>query len=142
LDERGFGFLCSQVIRSEPEGADMTKLRQHIDEMRANVTQTATGEQSLVKSLGDALNHVDQQLLRDLRKAAAEHEARRAVIFNELQALACSIGVFQPPPDVAAIQHQNDTQSYFPAVGDWRQATANLNYQDEFEYHLNGKPQH
>ena len=68
--------------------------------------------------------------------------ARRATIFNELQALACSIGVFQPPPDVAAIQHQNDTQSYFPAVGDWRQATANLNYQDEFEYHLNGKPQH
>ena len=116
----------------------MTKLRKHIDEMRASVTQTATGEQSLVKSLGDALNHVDQQLLRDLRKVATEHEARRAVIFNELQALACSIGVFQPPQEMGVIPQQNDGQ-YFPAVGDWRQATMNLNYQDEFEHHSNGQ---
>jgi hypothetical protein len=120
----------------------MTKLVQHIDEMRARLTQTSTSEQSLVKSLGDALNHVDQQLVRDIRKVATEHEARRAVIFNELQALACSIGVFQPPEDVGAIPQQNGNP-YFPAVGDWRQATMNLNYQDEFEQHLNGTgPQH
>jgi hypothetical protein len=121
----------------------MTKLLQHIDEMRARLTQTSTSEQSLVKSLGDALNHVDQQLVRDIRKVATEHEARRAVIFNELQALACSIGVFQPPPEMGVVPQQNDGHSYFPAVGDWRQATMNLNYQDEFEHHLNGKgPQH
>lgn len=121
----------------------MTKLVQHIDEMRARLTQTSTNEQSLVKSLGDALNHVDQQLVRDIRRVAAEHEARRAVIFNELQALACSIGVFQPPQDMGAIPQQSDGHPYFPAVGDWRQATRNLSYQDEFEYHLNGQgPQH
>ena len=121
----------------------MTKLLQHIDEMRARLTQTSTSEQSLVKSLGDALNHVDQQLVRDIRKVATEHEARRAVIFNELQALACSIGVFQPPPEMGVVPQQNDGHSYFPAVGDWRQATMNLNYQDEFEHHLNGHtPQH
>lgn len=120
----------------------MTKLRQHVEEMRTNVTQTASNEQSLVKSLGDALNHVDQQLLRDIRKVAAEHEARRAVIFNELQALACNIGVFQPQPgpDVAAIPHHAEGHPYFPAVGDWRQATRNLTYQDEFEAHLNVNP--
>lgn len=116
----------------------MTKLRQHIDEMRTSLTQTSTSEQSLVKSLGDALNHVDQQLLRDIRKVAMEHESRRAVIFNELQALACNIGVFQPPPDMGVIPHHNDGHPYFPAVGDWRQATENLSYQDEFEAHLNG----
>ena len=116
----------------------MTKLRQHIDEMRASLTQTATGEQSLVKSLGDALNHVDQQLLREIRKAATEHEARRAVIFNELQALACNIGVFQPPPDKGMIPQQNDGHPYLPTVGDWRQATRNLTYQEEFEAHMNG----
>jgi hypothetical protein len=116
----------------------VTKLRQHVEEMRTSVTQTASNEQSLVKSLGDALNHVDQQLLRDIRKVAAEHEARRAVIFNELQALACNIGVFQPAPsDVAAIPHHAEGHPYFPAVGDWRQATRNLSYQDEFEAHLN-----
>ena len=123
-------------------GLDMTKLLQHINDMRASVNHTATGEQSLVKGLGDALSYVDQQLLRDIRKVATEHEARRAVIFNELQALACSIGVFQPPEEVGAIPQQNGNP-YFPAVGDWRQATMNLNYQDEFEQHLNGNgPQH
>ena len=120
----------------------MTKLVQHIDEMRARLTQTSTSEQSLVKSLGDALNHVDQQLVRDIRKVATEHEARRAGIFNELHAFACSIGFFQPAPEVGFVPQQNDGP-YFPAVGDWRQATMNLNYQDEFEHHLNGKgPQH
>lgn len=116
----------------------MTKLRQHIDEMRAGLTQTSTGEQSLVKGLGDALNQIDQELLRDIRKVATEHEARRAVIFNELQALACNIGVFQPPPAMDAIPQQNNGHPYFPAVGDWRQATRNLSYQDEFEAHFNG----
>jgi hypothetical protein len=121
----------------------MTKLVQHIDEMRARLTQTSTSEQSLVKSLGDALNHVDQQLIRDIRRVATEHEARRAVIFNELQALACSIGVFQPPHQELGVVPQQNDGPYFPAVGDWRQATMNLNYQDEFEDHLNGKgPQH
>jgi hypothetical protein len=63
------------------------------------------------------------------------------VIFNELQALACSIGMFQPSPDMAAIPQQNG-QPHLAAVGDWRQATANVNYQDEFEYHSNGKGPH
>jgi hypothetical protein len=119
----------------------MTKLRQHIDEMRASATQTAANEQALVRSLGDALSHIDQQLLLDVRRAAADHEARRAAIFNELQALACSIGMFQPSPDMGAIPQQNGHQ-HFPAVGDWRQATANVSYQDEFEYNSNGKGPH
>jgi NAD(P)-dependent dehydrogenase (short-subunit alcohol dehydrogenase family) len=119
----------------------VSKLRQHVEDMRTSVTQTASNEQSLVKSLGDALNHVDQQLLRDIRKVAAEHEARRAVIFNELQALACNIGVFQPAPEVTALPaHSEGHHPYFPAVGDWRQATRNLTYQDEFEAHLNVNP--
>ena len=119
----------------------VSKLRQHVEDMRTSVTQTASNEQSLVKSLGDALNHVDQQLLRDIRKVAAEHEARRAVIFNELQALACNIGVFQPAPEVTTLPaHTEGHHPYFPAVGDWRQATRNLTYQDEFEAHLNVNP--
>jgi hypothetical protein len=44
---------------------------------------------------------------------------------------------------MGVVPQQNDGHSYFPAVGDWRQATMNLNYQDEFEHHFNGKgPQH
>ena len=99
--------------------------------MRASAAQTAANEQALVRSLGDALNHIDQQLLLDVRRAAADHKARRATIFNELQALACSIGMFQPSPDMGAIPQQMGAA--FPSCGNWRQAAANVGSQDEFE---------
>jgi hypothetical protein len=121
--------------------SDMTtKLLQHIEEMRGLLTATATHEQSLVKALSDALNQVDNQLAGSIRRVAAEHQARRAEIFNELQALASTMGMFQPPPQevpyIAA--PQNDGQPYFPAVGDWRQATTNMSFEDQVDYHLNG----
>ena len=75
---------------------DATKLIQHIDEMRARLAQTAHGERALVKSLGDALNRLDQDILQNIRNVATGHEARRGAILNELQALAGSIGRFLP----------------------------------------------
>jgi len=65
---------------------NMTKLVQHIAEMNNLLIQTTTSEQSLVKALGDALSQVDHQLVRDIRKVALEHQARRAEVFLELQA--------------------------------------------------------
>jgi hypothetical protein len=128
------------------------KLLQHIDEMRELLSQTATTEQSLVKNLGDALNNLDQQLLRNVRKVGAEHQARRGVILNELQGLAASVGMFLPPQEAVSPQqipqqvdygHQYDGHQYVPAPGDWRQAATNVNIQDELEFHLNGKsPRH
>jgi hypothetical protein len=119
-----------------------TKLLQHVEEMRGLLTATATHEQSLVKALSDALNQVDHQLVGAIRRVAAEHQARRAEIFNELQALASSIGMFQPPPqELPYVPHsQTDPQPYFPAVGDWRQAATNMSFQDEVDYHLNTPP--
>ena len=118
--------------------SDMTKLVQHIAEMNNLLIQTTTSEQSLVKALGDALSEVDHQLVRDIRKVALEHQARRAEVFLELQALACSIGMFpQAQEEVAYVPPANDEQAFFPAVGDWRQAALNVNYQDEIDYHLN-----
>ena len=124
---------------SETTGmSDMTKLVQHIAEMNTLLIQTTTSEQSLVKALGDALSQVDHQLVRDIRKVALEHQARRAEVFLELQALACSIGMFpHTQEEVAYVPPANDEQAFFPAVGDWRQAVQNVNYQDEVDYHLN-----
>jgi hypothetical protein len=117
--------------------SDMTKLVQHIAEMNTLLIQTTTSEQSLVKALGDALSQVDHQLVRDIRKVALEHQARRAEVFLELQALACSIGMFpHTQEEVAYVPPANDEQALFPAVGDWRQAVLNVNYQDEVDYHL------
>jgi hypothetical protein len=73
-----------------------TKLIQHIDEMRSRLAQTANTERSLVEELGDQLNRLDQELLQNIQNVAAGHETRRGAIFNELQALAGSIGKFLP----------------------------------------------
>ena len=121
---------------------DATKLIQHIDEMRARLAQTAHSERSLVESLGNQLNRLDQEILQNIRNVATGHETRRGAILNELQILAGSIGTFQPahePVEPVAIPQENA-----PAVGDWRQATKNLSYHDESQFHfrngnLNGK---
>jgi hypothetical protein len=117
----------------------MTKLVQHIEEMGALLTQTTRSEQSLVKALADALSQVDHQLVQDIRKVGIEHQARRAEIFLELQALACTIGMFPTANEVAIEPPANAEQQYFPAMGDWRQAAQNVSYQDELDYHLRTK---
>ena len=122
----------------------MTKLPQHIDDMSALLTQTAKSERSLVKALSDALSQVDHQLVQDIRKVAVQHQARRAEIYMELQALACTIGVFPAAHEITHVPPANDAEPQFAvAVGDWRQAALNINYQDELDFHLNGTgPQH
>lgn len=75
----------------------MSKLRQHIEEMRARLDEVAHDEEALVKALGDALNRLDDALLRDVRTIATEHEARREQILGELQTLASGIAMFRPP---------------------------------------------
>ena len=117
---------------------DMTKLIQHIDEMRARLSQVAHTERSLVESLGDQLNRLDQEILQGIRNVATGHEARRGAILNELQALAGRIGTFLParePVEPVTISQENGHPNA-PAVGDWRQATKNLSYEDELDFLL------
>lgn len=118
----------------------MTKLLQHIEEMRARLNQIANDEQSLVKALGDALDRLDQQLLHDVRQVASEHEARRDAILGELQSLASGIGMFRAPlaPPGSGdeiptyVQHHDAQQAIAP--GDWRRATSNI--EDELDLGL------
>jgi hypothetical protein len=53
---------------------------------------TVAGMRALIQSLGDGLGGIDEQLLRDLRGIASEHEMRRDEILRELQVLADGIG--------------------------------------------------
>ena len=104
--------------------------------MRARLSQVANTERSLVEDLGDQLNRLDQELLQNIRNVATGHEARRGAILNELQSLAGSIGTFLParePAESVAIPQENG-HPHAPAVGDWRQATKNLSFQDELEF--------
>ena len=101
---------------------ELVRLHPHIDQMREQLSQTAETERSLVQSLSDGLNRMDQETLRSVRNMSAEHEARRGGIFNELQTLSASIGTFQPAREQqAAIQRQPEPR---------------LSYHDELEANL------
>ena len=115
---------------------DLTHLTSHIEQVRQRLAQTADTERSLVQDLGDALKRFDQETLQNVRNVAAEHEARRSGILNELQALASSIGKFLPArePVEPVIISQENGHPHAPAVGDWRQAAKNLSYEDELEF--------
>ncbi len=122
----------------------MTKLLQYIDDMRARLSEVADNEQALVKALGDALDRLDQALLRDVRSITCAHEARREAILEELQSLASGIGMFRGPlrPPTA----REELPSYMPsgedpqaiAPGDWRRATSNIEDELDLGPHLNG----
>jgi hypothetical protein len=122
----------------------MTKLLQHIEDMRARLKEVADNEQALVKALGDALDRLDQALLRDVRQVASAHEARREAILVELHNLATGIGMFRAP--LVGPPVQEELPSYMPAhdhhqaitPGDWREATRNIEDELDFGPHLNG----
>ena len=114
----------------------MTKLLQHMDEMSSILAHTTRHEQSLVKALADALKEVDQQLVHEIRNLNTQHQARRAEIYLELQALACSIGLFPTAQEIPHIPAANDAHGQYIPVGDWRQAAQNISFQDELELHL------
>ncbi len=134
---------------------ELTKLAPHIEQARTTLSQTADAERSLVQNLSDELKRFDHQTLHGIRTVAAEHEARRTGILNELQTLADSIGMFQPqhenalPKPVAIPQSVVKAQ---PAAGipeqldygyqysppAWRQATKNPSLEDDLEAFLNG----
>jgi hypothetical protein len=120
----------------------MTKLLQHIEDMRARLSEIASSEKVLVRALGEALDRLDQQLLRDVRQVASEHEARREAILGELQGLAAGIGMFHAPlrsehaPE--QIPRYVSTEAPAPTItpGDWREATRNI--EDELGFPVNG----
>lgn len=120
----------------------MTKLLAHIEEMRARLNEVADNENALVEALGDALDRLDQALLRDVRSIASAHEERREAILGELQGLAAGIGMFRAP---LAGPAREELPSYMPseadraiAPGDWRRATSNIEEELDFGQHLNG----
>ena len=80
----------------------MTNLLRHLEEMRLRLGEAARDERALVQALADALNRLDEQLLRDVRTIGTEHERRRGEILGELRDLADGIGMFRQP--VAALQ--------------------------------------
>jgi len=131
----------------------MKSVLEQIEEMRTRLTQTNTNERSLVRSLGEALNRIDDELLHEVRMVTAQYNARRSAIMEELQNLASTIGTLpaythHPMPALEEAPQQGALPAYEPPSvdsqarvlgrGDWRQATTNI--QDELDFHLNSLP--
>ena len=101
---------------------ELTELTPHINQMRTKLSQTAEHERSLTQALSNELNRMDQETLQNVRNITFEHEARRAGILIELQALAANIGTFQPAREQPVPIQQ--------------QAAPKLSYHDELEASL------
>ena len=93
----------------------MTRLLQHIEDMRVHLSEVVRDEQALVQALGDALNRLDQQLLGGVRTIATEHQLRREEILGELHDIADGIGMSRQP--LAPPQAQEELPSYRRANG-------------------------
>jgi len=95
---------------------DLTKLAPYVEQARTTLTQTAEHERALVQALSEETMRLDKETLQGIRTLTAEHEARRAGILNELQALAICIGTFKgvgsPAEAVAIPRHARPQATY------------------------------
>jgi hypothetical protein len=115
----------------------MKTLAQEIEAMLVRMKEMSEQEHGLVSALGDALNRADQRLLDEVRAVTVEHDARRALIFGELQSLACRVGMLprpaaspysvleDPHADLSAYEALNGSQRILGGA-DWREAVSNI----------------
>ena len=107
----------------------MTKLLQHIEEMRARLSEIASDERALVQALSDAFNQLDQQLLGGVRTIATEHQLRREDILGELHDIADGIGMSRQPLGPHPRRQRscaNGFQERIIGPRGWRQAISNI----------------
>lgn len=125
----------------------MAQLSQKLAEMHRRLAETTQEEQALIRALNAALNHVDEKLLSEIRQVTTQHEARRAVIMNELQLLAsriCALPApaaepmpaiedanFAPPPHNGQSNGAAARNTHAP--GNWRIAAQNI--QDDLDFY-------
>ena len=102
----------------------MTKLLQHIEEMRARLSEIASDEWALVQALSDAFNRLDQQLLGGVRTIATEHQLRREEILGELQDLAVFRQPLAPPQAPEELLPSRRANGFKRILGprDWRKS--------------------
>jgi hypothetical protein len=86
-----------EQMRTRPQGIQSSQetnddeLTAQIEQMRIRMNEVAKRESHLAAQLDAAVRRMDDQLLHEVRAMAAEHEARRANIRNELEAFAAQL---------------------------------------------------
>ena len=86
-----------EQMRTRTDGTPSTQqtsedgLTAQLEQMRIRMNEVAKRESYLAAELNVAIRRMDDELLHEVRSMAAEHEARRANILNELQAFAAQL---------------------------------------------------
>jgi hypothetical protein len=85
--------LADQLERMRTTSYESTesRLTEQLEQMRIRMNEVAKRESELAAELDAAVRRMDDQLLHDVRSMAAEHEARRANILNELELFAAQL---------------------------------------------------
>lgn len=134
----------------------MSEAQSHIEQMQQRLEKAAAREQVLIDALNDALERADRKLLDDVRSVASDHEARRAVIFTELQSLADRICAFpmaagRPQPlayeaartgsEITVAPSDSETNHAPARGGDWRKAAEKISKDLESRLNRSGPTQ-
>lgn len=113
----------------------MTGLPENIEQMLQRLTENSKSELDVLRALADGIRRVDEQMLREVRQVALQHDVRREAIFGELQELASRLCVL---PSRNVMKPLNGHREYVPKVspqianaainggGDWRQAAQKI----------------
>jgi hypothetical protein len=114
----------------------MTGLPENIEHILQRLTENSKTELDIVRALADGIRRVDEQMLREVRSVALQHEVRREAIFGELQELASRLCVMPSRNVMTAINNRDYVHK--PAAiggkginglnggGDWRQAAQKI----------------
>jgi hypothetical protein len=121
----------------------MTGLPENIEQMLLRLTENSKSELDIVRALADGIRRVDEQMLREVRNVALQHEVRREAIFGELQELASRLCAMPQRSVMTAINKRDyvhtPTAIEAPAAnggGDWRRAAQKID--DELNEIFNG----
>lgn len=113
----------------------MTGLPENIEQMLQRLTENSKSELNIVRALADGIRRVDEQMLREVRQVALQHDVRREAIFGELQELASRLCVLPSRNVMTAINNRDYTSKVPPAAiangttnggGDWRMAAQKI----------------
>ena len=114
----------------------MTGLYKNVEDMLLRLADNSKVELEFVRTLASAIKRVDEQLLREVRTVAVQHEVRREAILGELQTLAtrlCALPARHLPPSARAAIEQParssvaiEKEQISSNGADWRQAAKNI----------------
>ncbi len=116
----------------------MTGLPANIEQILARLNENSQSELEHVRALADGIRRADDQMLREVRNVAMQHEVRREAIFGELQELASRLCVLPQravmttlhtraaPRMQTAIEGSANGNNAASSGGDWRRAAQKI----------------